>query len=73
MTAAAASREEKGWIKRDLDPRGWFHWCARMLGTWKMYTGNAMELQHSRLQAWQVAKPGWYAHAAAAAPTFTHT
>jgi hypothetical protein len=32
LTAGAlARREEKGWIKRELDPRGWFHWCARVL------------------------------------------
>jgi hypothetical protein len=33
LTAGALlSREEKGWIKRELDPRGWFHWCANAPG-----------------------------------------
>ncbi len=49
LTAGAlARREEKGWIKRELDPRGWFHWCASAPGFVEMQ--NALS-RASLLQA----------------------
>ena len=34
MGPNGARREEKGWIKPELDPRGWFHWCAPDVLLW---------------------------------------
>jgi hypothetical protein len=50
--------EEKGWIRRDLDPRGWFHWyCRFYLG--RRTTDGEDERQISRWVGVAGAKGRW--------------
>ncbi|KAK9827267.1 hypothetical protein WJX81_005944 [Elliptochloris bilobata] len=42
-----AAWEEKGWIKRELDPRGWFHWYCRF------YMGRRTEDDDRQIGRWK--------------------
>ena len=44
---ACSGAQEKGWIKPELDPRGWFHWYSRY------YRGRRTDDDERQIKRWR--------------------
>jgi len=69
--ADQAAWESSGWIRRDLDPRGWFQWCACSLSLWLRLKAWGFELVCSVFLLPDFSSAGTAAFTSAAAATTT--